>query len=106
MSGALHERIAAAVRHAIATGEFVPGARLPTARQLAEQLDVNANTVLRAYRQLSSESLVDLRRGRGVTVRGGSDLARLYQLTDELVAEARRLGVTRGELMALIARRS
>jgi hypothetical protein len=41
-----------------------------------------------------------------VTVRGGSDLARLYQLTDELVAEARRLGVTRGELMALIARRS
>jgi DNA-binding transcriptional regulator YhcF (GntR family) len=104
--GALHERIAGAVRHAIAQGELAPGARLPTARELAAQLDVNANTVLRAYRQLASESLVDLRRGRGVTVRGQPALARLYELTDELIAEARKLGVTRGKLIALIAQRS
>jgi GntR family transcriptional regulator len=104
--GALHERIAAAVRNAIVTGELGPGSRLPTARELADQLDVNANTVLRAYRHLAAENLLDLRRGRGVTVQGKLEFARLYQLTDELVAEARRLGVTRGELMGLIARRS
>jgi DNA-binding transcriptional regulator YhcF (GntR family) len=105
-SGPLHERIAAAVRNALATGVLRPGERLPTARELATQLDVNANTVLRAYRQLSAEDLVDLRRGRGAIVQGEPDLARLYQLVDELVAEARRLGVTRGELIGLIARRS
>lgn len=105
-TGPLHEQIAAAVRRAVANGDLPPGARLPTARELAGQLDVNVNTVLRAYRQLSAEHLVDLRRRRGATVRGQPDLARLYQLADQLLAEAARLGVTRGELAALLASRS
>ena len=104
--GALHERIAAAVRNAVATGQLAPGVRLPAARDLAEQLDVNVNTVLRAYRQLSAEELVELRRGSGATVRGEASLARLYELADELLAEAARLGVTRGELVGLLMRRS
>jgi len=104
--GALHEQIAATVRHAIGDGRLWPGARLPTARELAGQLDVNVNTVLRAYRELSAEKLVDLRRGRGATVRGEPDLARLYSLTDELLTEAARLGITHGELVALLAGRS
>lgn len=105
-SGALHERIAASVRHAVAEGELQPGARLPPAKELARQLDVNVNTVLRAYRELSAEELVELRRGRGATVRGEADRAHLYRLADELLAEAARQGVTRGELVALLARRS
>lgn len=104
--GALHTRIAGAVRRAIADGELRTGARLPTARELAAALDVNINTVLRAYRELSAEGLVELRRGRGATVRAGADRARLYYLADELIAEAARLGVTRGELAALLAVRS
>lgn len=103
--GALHERIAATVRRAVAEGTVRTGARLPTARELAEQLGVNANTVLRAYRQLSEERLVELRRGRGVTVTGGADRAALVRLADELLAEAARLGVSRGELLALLAER-
>lgn len=103
---ALHEQIAAAVRRAISDGVLAPGTRLPTARELAGQLDVNANTVLRAYRNLSVDELVEVRRGRGVTVRGGPSLARLYQLADELLAEAARVGITRGELAGLLARRS
>lgn len=105
-TGALHERIAAAVRRAIGTGEFAAGARLPTARQLAGQLGVNSNTVLRAYRQLSSEALIDLRPGRGAVVVGEANFARLYELTDQILYEARRLGVSRGELVALLLRRS
>lgn len=77
-------------------------ARLPSARDLAAQLDVNVNTVLRAYRTLADEELIELRRGRGATVRAEPDLARLYELADELLAEAARLGVTRGELTALL----
>lgn len=104
--GPLHEQIAATVRRAVADGELRSGARLPTARELARQLGVNVNTVLRAYRQLSAEDLVDLRRGRGATINGELDRANLYRLADELLAEAARLGVTRGELAALLAARS
>lgn len=105
-AGPLHERIAAGIRRAIGGGEFVAGTRLPTARQLADQFDVNVNTVLRAYRRLSSEDLIDLRPGRGAVVRGQPDLARLHELADSLLAEAARLGVTRGELVALLIKRS
>lgn len=105
-NGALHDRIAAAVRRAVADGELVAGARLPTARELAHELEVNVNTVLRAYRILDAERLVELRRGRGAIVRGEADHARLYQLADDLLAEAARLGISRGELAALLARRS
>lgn len=106
LGGTLHEQIAAALRRAISDGALLPGSRLPTARELAGQLDVNANTVLRAYRALAAEELLELRRGRGVTVRGQPDLAHLYELADELLAEAARLGITRGELAGLLARRS
>jgi GntR family transcriptional regulator len=105
-TGALHERIAAAIRRAIGAGEFAAGVRLPTARQLAEQFDVNANTVLRAYRQLSAEGTIDLHPGRGAVVRGEPGRARLYELADELLSEAARLGFTRGELLALLAKRT
>jgi DNA-binding transcriptional regulator YhcF (GntR family) len=102
----LHQRIAAAVRHAVSAGEFPIGARLPTAQGLAEQLAVNVNTVLRAYRELSAEGLVELRRGRGAVVVGGSDQARFYELADQLLAEAARLGVTRAELIRVLMERS
>jgi len=102
----LHQRIAAAVRHAVGAGEFPVGSRLPTAHGLAEQLDVNVNTVLRAYRQLSAEGLLELRRGRGAHVVGASDLARFHELTDELLAEAARLGITRAELIRVLMERS
>jgi DNA-binding transcriptional regulator YhcF (GntR family) len=104
--GPLHEQIAASLRRAIAHGELTPGARLPSAKELARRLGVNVNTVLRAYRQLDAEDLVELRRGRGATVRGEPDLARLYALADELLAEAARQGLSRGELAALLAQRS
>lgn len=102
----LYERIAAAVRRAVAERELTPGTQLPAASGLATELDVHANTVLRAYRLLASEGVIDLRRGRGATVRGEPPRTRLYELADELLAEAARLGVTRGELAILLAQRS
>jgi GntR family transcriptional regulator len=101
--GPLHERIAAAVRRAVADGEVGVGDTLPAARDLAEAVGVNVNTVLRAYRDLRDEGVVDLRRGRGATVRdAGVDRARLHQLADALLAEAARLGLPRAEVHALL----
>ncbi len=97
--GPLHVRIAAGVRRAVADGEVEPGEALPAARDLADAVGVNVNTVLRAYRNLRDEGLLDLRRGRGAVVRhGGVDHARLTELADALLAEAARLGLDRSDL--------
>jgi GntR family transcriptional regulator len=103
----LHEQLAAVLRGAIAAGEAKPGERLPSARELARDLDVNMHTVLRAYATLRDEGLLDLRRGRGAVVRrdGAPDRAALERLAAELAAEARRQGVAPQELHALVDRR-
>lgn len=107
VTGPLHERIAAAVRRAIADGEVVAGQRLPPAREVADGLAVNVNTVLRAYRDLRDEGLIDLRRGRGATVQQETvTRARLTRLVDQLLAEATRLGLTTDEVLALVEERA
>src|SRR5690349_4023203 len=91
----LFEQIAASVRSDVLAGRVRPGDRLPAAREVAEAIDVNVHTVLRAYQELRSEGLVDLRRGRGAVV--SSSAAPLAELADDiadLVRRGMRLGVT------------
>jgi GntR family transcriptional regulator len=61
------------VKHALDTGALRPGDQLPTIRKLAEDLIVNPNTVVRAYRDLEHEGLVELRQGSGAFVRGSTN---------------------------------
>lgn len=99
----LFAQIAAGVRAAVAAGEVRPGDRLPPARELAESLDVNMHTVLRAYAALRDEGLVDMRRRRGVIVQAGGDArAQLLAAARALVEESRRQGLTRAEAQQLI----
>jgi GntR family transcriptional regulator len=103
----LVEQIASAVRRALAVGELEPGERLPPARELAEVLDVNANTVLAAYRGLRDEELVEFRRGRGVRVVPALDAADVARraLTDAARAYldvGRRHGWDADELAGLL----
>jgi GntR family transcriptional regulator len=57
------------VKHAVDTGALRPGDQLPTIRKLAEDLVVNPNTVVRAYRDLEHEGVVELRQGSGAFIR-------------------------------------
>ena len=102
----LHDQIAASVRRAIAAGEVGSGERLPSARMLAASLDVSIHTVLAGYQQLRDEGLIELRRGRGATVRDGAsaDRAGVVELARRLVAEARRVDIDTDELLALVRR--
>jgi len=56
------------VRFAIASGRVKPGQILPSVRDLADDLKVNANTITKAYRDLELMGLVTARRGIGVIV--------------------------------------
>lgn len=59
------ERIAERIVTAIALGEFVPGQRLPTERELAAMLEVSRTTVREALQRLQASGYVITRRGRG-----------------------------------------
>jgi GntR family transcriptional regulator len=56
------------VKHAIETGALRAGEQLPTLRKLAEELVVNPNTIVRAYRELEHEGLIEIRHGAGAFV--------------------------------------
>ncbi|MGH8318157.1 MAG: GntR family transcriptional regulator [Steroidobacteraceae bacterium] len=56
------------IRHGVETGALQAGERLPTIRSLAEELVINPNTVVRAYRELQHEGIVELRQGSGAYV--------------------------------------
>jgi GntR family transcriptional regulator len=96
------EQVAAAIRRAIAEGEARPGERLPPARDLAAELGVNSNTVLRALRLLRDEGLLEFRRGRGVTVAGTPERTVVLEKARELVALSRVHGFRREEVVRLI----
>jgi GntR family transcriptional regulator len=98
----LHEQVSAEIRRAIADGEAKPGERLPPARDLAAVLGVNTNTVLRAFRQLRDEGLLEFRRGRGVTVAGAPQHGAVVSQAKELVRFARLHGYRLDELVGII----
>lgn len=64
----IFRQIVDGLRRKVATGELVPGTRLPSVRGLAMQLTVNANTVAKAYAELTAEGLIESRTGVGVFV--------------------------------------
>lgn len=99
----LYEQIVVQIRRAISEGELSVGDRLPAARQLAESLNVNMHTVLKAYGALRDEGILEMRRGRGVTVaKLAAKTNRLRELAELLAAEARRAGLKRGEVLHLV----
>src|SRR3954452_7271247 len=58
------------VRQAVRLGVLLPGDQLPTVKEVVGGLAINPNTVLKAYRELDREGLVEGRRGVGTFVSG------------------------------------
>ena len=56
------------IRHAIETGALVPGDQLPGIRSLAETLVINPNTVIKVYRDLEQEGVLEIRHGLGAFI--------------------------------------
>ena len=71
----LHVQLEHQIRAAIATRKLVPGAQLPTVRQLAVELSVNANTIARVYVDLERAGVLETRRGVGTFVASQPALA-------------------------------
>lgn len=95
------------VRHALRLGVLREGDQLPTVKEVVAQLAINANTVLKAYRELEHEGLVAARPGVGTFVTAtlaDTSLAAHGPLRMELqrwLAKARRAGLDDESIEAL-----
>lgn len=101
-----YRQIIEQVKFAIARGDIKPGDRLPTVRQLAVDLSINLNTVIRAYRELEIEGAIETQQGSGTFVGRKrpriDDLERqrmLDQILTELLARASDYGFTLDEVL-------
>ncbi|NLV39619.1 MAG: GntR family transcriptional regulator [Candidatus Hydrogenedentes bacterium] len=100
------------IKHLIATGRLGPGDELPTVRALAQQLVINPNTVVRAYRDLEAAGLISSRRGAGTRVADrpvpySEDECRriLSERLDGVIVEARNLNIPLGKVVELLKER-
>jgi DNA-binding transcriptional regulator YhcF (GntR family) len=94
------------VRGGIAAGSLRPGDQLPTVRQLAVDLAINPNTVMRAYRELELGGLLETHQGTGTFIsnkklekKTAERERQLSQMAGEFAARAGAAGFTLEELI-------
>lgn len=80
----LHEEIVDRLKTRILLGELAPGTKLPSERELSEQLGVNRTTLREALHKLESLDLVELQHGRGIFVKDYRD-SRSLELAEHLL---------------------
>jgi GntR family transcriptional regulator len=102
----VYRQIIDQVRGGMAAGTLAAGDQLPTVRQLAVDLAINPNTVLRAYRELELGGLLETHQGTGTFIsekkisRNNAERERqLAQLAGEFAARAGAAGFTVEELL-------
>lgn len=100
------------VQGGIASGALPPGSQLPTVRQVAVDLEINPNTVLRAYRELEIRGVIDTQQGTGTFIsdrkpeRNTAERERkLDQIAGEAAAKAGAAGFTIQELLEALRER-
>ena len=106
----LYAQLERAIVLAITTGALAVGERLPTVRQLAVELKINANTVGKVYAELERQGVLTTRRGVGTFVEGlpsaGQSKRRraeeLRGLAERFLAEAAAKGFAPRELLEQI----
>jgi GntR family transcriptional regulator len=102
----VYRQIMDQVMAGVAAGILATGDQLPTVRQLAVDLEINPNTVVRAYKELEIRGLLDTHHGTGTFI-GSTKVKRsdiehqrqLNQLVSEFVAKAGAAGFTLEELL-------
>jgi GntR family transcriptional regulator len=102
----VYRQIIDQVRGGMAAGTLTAGDQLPTVRQLAVDLEINPNTVMRAYRELELGGMIETHQGTGTFIsdkkisRNNAERERqLDQLAGEIAARAGAAGFTIEELL-------
>jgi GntR family transcriptional regulator len=107
-----HRQIVDQIRYGIASKRLLPGEQLPTVRELAVQLQINPNTVRKAYSDLEILGILNTQQGTGTFVGhkeieiGDDEKQRmLRQVCDELVARGHQYNLTLEDIVEHLQRR-
>lgn len=108
----IYQQIMDQVRALVSRGTLAAGRPLPSVRQLAAELGINPNTVAKAYQLLEMEGTIVTLKRRGAFVGEASSAQaalarkrRVAEVLDRLLEEARRLGLSKKDIMHALAMR-
>ena len=99
-----YEQVRQQVVSLVEAGTLVPGDRLPPVRRLAEELELAANTVARAYRELESSGVIETRGRAGSFVTADEVRSSAKAAAASYATQVRALGLSADEALALVAR--
>ena len=100
----IYAQLERAIRFAIATDRLRVGEQLPTVRQLAVDLKINANTVAKVYAELERTEILETRRGIGTFVRGAQTAAAMNVMRGDRERELRAFGDVLRDQVYFLAR--
>ena len=96
------------IKNDILNGTLVPGEKLPSMQEMAVTMEVNQNTILRAYKDCESLGIIETKRGIGSFVIGDQELInrlrteKVTLIIDAFIRDLEVLGYSRAEIIDLI----
>lgn len=104
----IYQQIMDGIKQRIATGDWVPGQKLPSVRELAVEVGVNPNTMQKALAELEREGLLYAKRTAGRFVAEQKGITKglqeelMEKYVEEFLANMRRLGYSLEDTVALL----
>lgn len=106
----IYRQILDQIKEHIACGLLQPGEQMPSVRQVADELAVNQNTILKVYNELCRDGILKVERGSGTFVSDGFDkiqqqekLRIVREVIAQAVQKARRLGVALDTMQQMLS---
>jgi len=104
----IYEQIIDKIKKMIVRGELKPGDKLPSQRKMAKKVEVNPNTIQRAYREMENRKLVETKRGLGTFIKKDEEI--INKISEEManrtvekfINEMKSLGFNEDEVLEIL----
>ena len=104
----IYEQVIEELKKELVRGELKAGDKLPSQRKLARKIDVNPNTVQRAYREMEQRGLVETKRGRGTFIKDDDKVIKeineqmAHSAVQKFISEMVSIGFEKEEIINLL----
>lgn len=104
----IYEQIIDKIKKMIVRGELKPGDKLPSQRKMAKKVEVNPNTIQRAYREMENLGLVETKRGLGTFIKeeekivNGISEEMANRTVEKFLSEMKSLGFNEKDVLEVV----